>query len=190
MIIFVVLVHWVRLLTLCQRWLHSFTQWMKPNAVTLEPCGLTVLQPLSEHNVVTIALPLSEHNVVTICSFGLWATKAAHFWHQKKASIWGCCSFKTIFFRGKVLSRYFIRLSEEGFNSFQVHTRGLWFVFYTNVFHRRLCLMHNSDLQIGTMKRPSSMHTLSEWVRAVNGSVSESFPTGLYFVSFLLLLSL
>lgn len=43
---------------------------MKPNAVTLEPCGLIVLQPLSEHNVVTVALPLSEHNVVTICSFG------------------------------------------------------------------------------------------------------------------------
>lgn len=118
MIVFVILVHWVRLLTLRQRWLHSFTQWMKPNAVTVEPCGLMVLQPLSEHNVMTIALSLSEHNIVTICSFGLWATKAAHFWRQRKENICGCCSFKTIFFSWQSIIQILYKIKWRGFQLF------------------------------------------------------------------------
>lgn len=87
----------------------SFIHWMKPNAVVLEPRRLTALQPLCEPR---------EHSVMTVAFFGLWVTRAAHSWHQRKASLFRGCSFKHYFFMVKYYPGYFIRLRKEGFNYF------------------------------------------------------------------------
>lgn len=94
------------------------------------------------------------------CFFGFWATKAAHSWHQRKASICGCCTFQTIFFMVKYCPGYFIRLSGEGFSCFSdPHLRPVVCILHTCISQD--CPMHNSDLQMGTMKRPSRMHIMS-----------------------------